>query len=359
MIQGPPSIQGPPPIQRPPPGGASAAPGGPVPAGGLAAALRRALRGPPGRVVLRVEEAAPHRRRVARALLQEGALAAGGQVLDGPGGDLLLVGAEPGRAERLRGLLERLVGPAAMLLWSLDRDGAALVAYAEGAAAPPRPVAEGPGLAGLDPFLDAMPLAQVVRRVPGVALAAGAAPRPAFLRLEPAREAIAGALGALGADADLLDHAARRVAGRLLAALADAAEARALLGPALPARLHLPLPVGFAPTAQAAPGRLVATLPLAEAATGAALAARIGRLAEAGIAAELDGLDAAALALLDPGALPPALLRLHWSPELAAPTPLAALRRLDPARLVLAGATGEPARAFAAALGITLVEAPA
>ena len=122
------------------------------PAGLLAPALRRAVRQGGGLVVLRVEEAAPHRRKVASALLQEGALATGGQVLDGPGGELLLIGAEPGRAERLRGLLERLVGPAATMVWSLDRDATALLAYAGGGqlALPSQP---GPALAALDDFL--------------------------------------------------------------------------------------------------------------------------------------------------------------------------------------------------------------
>jgi hypothetical protein len=309
--------------------------------------------------VLRVEEPAPHRRRVARALLQEGALAAGGQVLDGPGGDLLLVGAEAGRAARLRALLERLVGPAGTLVWSLDRDGAALLDYASGhGAVAPSATPEGPALAGLDAFLDALPLARAVRRVQGMAIGDGGLPRPAFLRLEPSRAEIAAAMGALGSDPDLLDHAARRLAARLLGALADPAEARALLGPGRPARLHLPLPAGT-PLGAAAPSRLVATLSLTEAAEPDVLAARLAGLAAAGIAAELDGLDAGALDLLEIAALPPTLLRLHWSPAMAGPGPRAALRRIDPARLVLAGGGGEAALHFALALGIGLVEVPA
>ena len=336
-------------------------PAAPGPA--LERALRHARGTGAGRVVLRVEEAAPHRRRLARALLQEGALAAGGQVMEGPGGDLLLVGADPGRAERLRGLLERLVGPDGALLWSLERDAEALLAYAAGGTPPvPRLPDQGPALAGLDAFLESLPLSRAVRRLHGIAPGAGAGARPAFLRLEPARAEVASALGALGADPDLLDHALRRITARLHAALADPAEARALLGPMFgppgAPRLHLPLPALPPGTGRLPPGMLVATLPLTAAAEPEALASRVAALAEAGIGIEMDGLDAAALALLDPAALPAATLRLHWSPALGA-LPVAALRRLDPARLILAGATGGQALRFAEWLGIPLIEAPA
>jgi hypothetical protein len=329
---------------------AAAAAAPPPPAVGLGQALRRALREARGRVVLRVEEAAPHRRRVARALLQEGALAAGGQVLDGPGGDLLLIGAEADRAARLRALLERLVGPAGTLIWSLERDAASLLAYAAGGRAdPPRALAPGPGLAALDAHLDRLGLADHISRTAGWPVAHEAA-RPAFLRLEPDRARLAAALGALGGDADLLDHAARRLATRLLAALADPAEARALIGPTRAPRLHLPLPAAMPRMRDAAPGTLVGTLPLAT--DPAALRVSRDALAAAGIGLELDGLDADTLGLIEPAALPPVLLRLRWSPGLRG------LHGLDPARVALAGA-GMAARDFARAVGIPLVETAA
>lgn len=289
------------------------------PASPLAAALLHARREARGGVVLRIEEPAPHRRRVARALLQEGALAAGGQVLEGPAGDLLLVGAEPRRAERLRGLVERLVGPEAIRILSLERDGAALLAYAEGGA-PPEPAEPGPDLAGLDDWLEALPLEPVLSRRLG--RSEGMA-RPAFLRLAPDRGALARRLGPLGADADLLDHAVARLARRLLAALAAPETARPLLAGHRPARLHLTLPE--AAIAQSAPPGLVATMP----ASALAEPGRIAALAAAGIGLELDGLEAA-LPLLDPAALPPgAFLRLRRDPG-------PVLERLDPTLLVLA-----------------------
>jgi hypothetical protein len=318
----------------------------------LAAALRHALREGRGRVVLRVEEHAAHRRKVARALLQEGALAAGGQVMDGPAGDLLLVGAEARRAERLRELVERLVGPATTLTWSLERDAAALLAYAEGATAAPAPMAPGPALEALDAFIAAADLPPLLRRRL-VEPAAGGAPA---LRLEPAPEAIAAALGALGTDPSLVAHAARLVAARLLQSLADPAAAAGLVGTHRPRRLHLPL-AGLTDSAmgRAAAGRLVATLPLALAAEPAALAARLRQLDEAGIVAELDGLDADSLGILDPGALPPVLLRLHATPALGEFAARAALAGIDPARLVLAG----DGAGLAAALGAGWIERPA
>lgn len=326
------------------------APAGAPPTGAppdaLGTALRHALREAAGRVVLRVEAGAPHRARIARAVLQQGALAAGGQVMDGPGGDLLLVGAEARRAARLAPLLDRVVGPGATLVWSLEQDQDSVLAYAlNGALAPPRAAADGPTLAGLDPLLDALPLGSAVQRLVG--LRDG---RPDFVRLEPARELLAAALGPLGADADLLDHAFQRIAARLRAALAEPEEARALLGPVRARRLHLPLREPRAPGSGHPPGLLVATLPVSAAAEPGALEARRAALTAAGIGLELEGLDAALLGLIDPAGLPPVQLRLAWSPGL----PEAACARLDPARVALAGGATAEARAFAAAFGFAM-----
>jgi hypothetical protein len=332
------------------------------PESGLAAALRRATRDGRDRVVLRVEEAAPHRRKVARALLQEGALAAGGQVLDGPGGDLLLVGAEPGRAARLRELVERLVGPATTQILCLQRDAAALLAYGGGGPPPvPQLPEEGPGLPGLDAFLDALPLTAGLRRRLGWPVAGGTRPaflRPAFLRIEPDRARLRLALGPLGGDEDLLDHATRRLATRLLGALADPAEARAWLGTPAAPRLHLPLPAGLPLDATAnaiPPGLLTVTLPLSAAADPEALARRRASLSAAGIGLEIEGVDAAALALLDGAALAADLFRLTWSPALVEPWAAAALTHLGLPRIVLTGASSEDALR----LGVALMEAEA
>jgi hypothetical protein len=264
------------------------------------------------------------RRRVGRAVLAEAALACRGWVEELPAA-LLLRGASPDRTRRLRDLLDRILG------------GALLVA------APDPP----PDLPGLDAWLDALDPLLVARRRAGWRLAAPAS-GPDFLRLEIGRAAVAGLLGPLGADGDLLAHAGWRLQGALLRVLADPARRRALLGEAAPARLHLRLPEG---TRGGAPG-LVATLGLAAAADPGELAARRAALAACGTLLEIEGLDAAALALLDPAALPADLLRLAWSPALAGVT----LPRDVAARTVLAGAEEPAAQAWARRQGIALVE---
>lgn len=326
----------------------------------LLAVMRDALRLPAGRVVLRVRDLPVHRRRVARALLQEGALAAGGTVLDGPGGDLLLVGAETARAERLLVLLDRLLAGAQTGLWSLERDAPALRDYAAGRDELGEPLAAdtGPDLAGLDEWLRTVPLAGVVARHMGYRLGA-AAPRPAFLRLDVARDALARQMGVLGRDPDLVEHAARAVAARLLRAVGDPAQLRSLIGDRLPGPLHLPVPPA-ALTGREGGARggsmLVATVGLEEAADPRALAARRDALAGLGWTLEVDGLTAESLMLLAPEALPADLLRLHWSEGVLAPACYAALRRLDPAMLTLSGVRDADGLAWAHSLGVTRIE---
>lgn len=332
----------------------------------LLAVVREALRHPMGRVALRVPAMPPHRRRVARALLQEGALAAGGVVLDGLNEELLLIGAEMGRAVRLRGLLDRLIGSQVTGLWSLESDAEALQAYAAAAeAGAPGPDGTGPALAGLDAWLRALPLERVVRRVVGMRLDLSGGPaRPAFLRLSIARQPLAGLLGGLGADTDLLDHATRTLAARLLIAVGDPAQRRGLMGNSLPGPLHLPVPP--APLrgrgdggGGGGRGALVATLGLEMAANPAALRARRESLALQGWALEIEGLDAASLRLLAIEALPADWLRISWSTALAAPSAMAALRRADPERLILAGVCDEMSLDWARHMGLRLLEGPA
>jgi hypothetical protein len=171
------------------------------------------------------------RRRVGRAVLAEAALACRGWVEDLPGA-VVLRGASPERARRLRDLLDRLMGCAVLV-------------------ASPEPP---PDLLGLDAWLDGLDPLLVAHRRTGWRLPA-AAPGPDFLRLEIGRDAVAGLLGPLGADADLLDHALRRLQAALLRSLSDPARRRAAAraGPRRP-RLHLRLPEG-ARSGAARPGR--------------------------------------------------------------------------------------------------------
>ena len=139
-------------------------------------------------------------------------------------------------------------------------------------------------------------------------------------RLRLSRPALAAALGPLAADADLLAHAADRLAARLLPALA--AWARDLPGWRL-----LPLPRRGLPPPGAVPG-LFGVLPLA-AAADPGLAELRQALAARGWGLALEGLDAAALALVAPAGLAgrPAAAALVAAARGAAPL-LAALRDL-------------------------------
>ncbi len=324
----------------------------------LHAALRSALRAGAGRVALRVSPGAPHHARLARAVLQEGALAAGGQVVEGQGTDLLLVGAEARRAGRLAGMLDRLLGTGATTVFSLDRDMPALRAYAagqEGAA---------PDLAGLDDWLARLPLATLVQRRQAVRPPPDAGPaEPAFQRVAVARGRLAQRMGDLGADADLRRHAAEALAARLLLALTNPAEAALILGASprgMAGALHLPVPPAhLAPGGGAAPDgrrRLVATLDITEAAQPEVLEARRTALAARGWALELAGLDAALLPLLALSALPADLFRIDWSEGLAGPGARAALARIDPGRLTIAGVDNAAALDCARGLGVFAIE---
>ncbi|HEV7268521.1 MAG TPA: hypothetical protein VGN83_26980 [Falsiroseomonas sp.] len=326
----------------------------------LLSIMRNAFRQASGRVVLRVPVMAPHRRRVARALLQEGALAAGGVVMEGPDEDLLLIGAEWGRAERLRGLLDRLLGASTTQILSLERDTQALLEYA-GSAQVQALAGGAPTMAGLDAWLQALPLAKLLSHQIGMGFEqADGRARPAFLRLVIERGMLARMLGPLGADADVLEHASRCLAGRLLQAIGDPAQGRALIGPGLPGPLHLavpPVPGGGRGSSQAGGGgHLVATLGLEAASDPKLLLARRAGLAAQGWSLEIEGLDAAALRLLALDALPADWLRLAWSPALAAPWAMRALARIDPARLILAGVEDEAALAWGRRIGLRRME---
>jgi hypothetical protein len=324
-----------------------------------------------GRVALRVPgPAAPHRRRAVRIVLQDAARAEAARVLEAPAptGDLLLLGATAEGAARAEAMLAASLatpdpeGPAPPETWRLPEHASALLAWAEAADRPPsRDAATGeaavPGLAGLDAVLDALspdgPGAAAIRvRRAVIRLAPGRAPVLAWHRIVLSRQGLAAALGPLGEDPDLLDHAADLLAGRWLR--------RAPPGPGGAVPVMWPLPQGDdIPDPPGDPGA-VAVLPLASA-VEAGLAARCARLRAAGWRLAFDGVDAAALRLLAPAALPPdALLLLRWSPALEDERPVqAALRALDPGRLVLTGCDGPQALAFGIARGIAHLDGPA
>lgn len=336
---------------------------------GTLRAIRQALAATPpgaGRVALCLPgPMAPHRRRAARIVLRDAARADAARVLEAAAdGDLLLLGATAEEAARAEAILAPLLatpdrqGPGPPLTWRLPADAAALLAWAEAAdrrAAAPGPAA--PQAGGAPPSLDALldglgpdaPEAHGVwfRRAV-IRLAPGRPPALAWRRLALSRRGLAACLGpALGEDPDLLDHAAEVLVQRCLR--------RPQAGPRPPAMAPamLPLPLGEAAMTAPEGTGVVGVLPLA-ATLAPGAAARRERLAEAGWRLAIDGLDAAALRLLQPAALPPeALLLLRWSPALGDERAMqAALRPLDPARLVLTGCDAPEALAWGLARGI-------
>ncbi|MCB4820132.1 hypothetical protein [Roseicella aerolata] len=287
--------------------------------------------------------AGPARWRMAEAILRDAAAIGGGALLRSAAGGTLLLGASPAAAARAAAALGSLAGVAQPLpLWRLPEEAEAVLAWAAAQAPAPAPQpAPALPVTGLHQALDGL-AAEAVLQADALVAPSGAL-RGRRLRL--LRPAVAAALGPLAQDPDLLAHAEDRLAARLLPGLA--AWARDLPGLRL-----IPLPGDRLPAPALRPGA-TGVLPLA------ALAApdfpdRRQELAGRGWGVALDGLDAASLGLLDLQRLPADLLLLRWSPGLAAPGPAAALRALDPARLILAGGRDAAARDFAAASGMLL-----
>ncbi|WP_144404413.1 hypothetical protein [Belnapia sp. F-4-1] len=319
------------------------------PMAGLLPLLRQALPGAEGRVALLLSPAGrlagpPARRRLARALLQDAAEAGGGAVYDTAAGELLLLCAMPAAARRAAAALAQLAGPEAPAptIWTLPRDAAALLAWAAAAqlAGPEAMASPVEGLAGLEGRLDSLPADTVLRHRHVIRPGAAVPGRGRRLRLS--RPALAAVLGLLAADADLMAHAAERLARRLLPGLATWARD-------LPGWRLLPLPVGVLPPPAAVAG-LFGVLPLA-AAADPGLPAQREALAARGWGLALEGLDAAGLALLAPAGLPADLLLLRWSPALEERAALAVLRDRPGERLVVTGCDGAAALDWAARLG--------
>ncbi|MCK8786814.1 hypothetical protein M0638_20795 [Roseomonas sp. NAR14] len=394
--------------------------------------MRQVLRQPEGRTALRVRlgEAPPQHRRMAQALLLGAALRglpptappprsiptagaaagaaagasvqpdhaagedddSGGRLFDLPAGEALLLGLPAPVAERLCGLLDRLLGAAAremVTLWTLPGAAAPLRACAEAASRPGAPPAGRPAspariappreseawsrIGALDTELERVPLPPLCRRHAVLRLAGGP-PGLAAQRLVPQPDRLAERLAVLRHDPALLRHAGERLARLLPSALALPAGRLALLGAAdgvtplldLPAaearRLAAEGPDAAAPGTAALGTAALAGLPpaigveLSEAADPDALATLRDALARRGWALAVHGLSAAALRLIAPESIAADWLRLAWSAALADRPAALALRRLDPARLILEGCDDPVALEWGREHGIGLFE---
>jgi hypothetical protein len=300
-------------------------------------------------------------RRVALSVLEDAGRARGGTLIETATGDLLLTEADAPDAARAEAALLRLFGTAPE---RFDLPGGVPVLLDLPAPVPalPRPP-PAPPPAGIEARADAAPLPALLRREGVLHIATGHPRRLALLRLRLPAAALARHLGPAAEDRDLLHHALDRLRARLPGLLADPAGREALLGLAAPVPLLLDLPAALLPDPPPIEGdppgaaALIATLSLPEALTPG-LAARRAALHHAGWGLATRGIDAAALALLAPEALPTDLLLLDWSPDLSGRTATAALRRIDPARLVLEGVEGQGALEWGLSLGIARFAGP-
>ncbi len=336
----------------------------PAPSGPGADAIRRTLRGPPGRVALRLPAPAPPaHRRVVVAWLEEAGRPRGGTVLETAEGDLLLTEAEAMDGARVAALLEGLLNHPVERL-DLPAGATRLLALpglapALAATAPPPPAT------GIEALADAAPLPALLRRDGILHIAPGVPQRLALLRLRLPAAMLAPHLGDAAQDGDLARHARDRLRGRLLRSLAEPARRDGLLGAMPPVPLLIDLPFAMlpdlpAPATEEEPAptpALVAALSPGEAMADG-LAARRAALRQAGWGLAVRGLTASRLALLAPETVPADLLLLRWSPELGDRAAASALRRVDPARLVLTGCDGASALEWGLAAGIARFAGP-
>jgi hypothetical protein len=382
----------------------------------LLAAIERAARAPHGwsALVLHLSrltppDPRPYHRRIARALMQDAAQRADGQLFALRNADLVLLtrdGDQPGAAvppnlsnatgERLRRLYGREAGNTAAVVseWRLPRDTAKLATYAAERLGEPEIATADETPAPPAELVDAVAAAiagarpqDIIRRQAAVRLdpaggGAGVTMRPCFRELTFSLDALEARLPAslrIEQDLALMLHLGRYLDQRMLQVLeldqgsasplditAQAGGART--GMALHLNLTLPgvLSEGFG--LFAARCREIGTglgveVSLVEAAADPSAFSRAGgRLRDMGARLVLDGVSHLALVLTRPASLQADLLKLGWSPRMAAlPSDeqgvlARAVAAADPARIVLHHAGSEAAVRWGLAHGIRLFQ---
>ena len=361
-------------------------------------AVERAQRAPHHRMalVLHLSRMAPpaprpHHRRIARAVMDDAALRQAGQVFALHNDDLLLLFRSDDGDCPLVGTLARLFqadvpDPAGLTtLWSLERDGAALLRYAQARMLDPlpdpasaEPKASAQTIDALESVIEHSRITELTRRQTAVLLVPGREARmqPLFREISfsvavlEARIAATGQAHAEGqahADPFLFRHLASRLDRRMLDVLRRDLQANGPLtagargvGPMLHLNLTLAgvlsdLFAQFAAACRAIGAQVAVEIPLVEACADpeAFIAARI-RLRFAGLSLVLDGVSHHALKLTVPAALEPDLIKLDWSPRLPeAGTAVAqAVAALGEDRVVLDRAETEDALSWGLAHGI-------
>ena len=268
------------------------------------------------------------------------------------------------------GLLGKILGDTAVQLLPLPASKPILTGLLN-AARPPQfleiPAAELVSPLGLHARLDRLNLAQVYRRESIVGITDALLPRLVFQRLGLDKTALRQHLGSIAEDRALLRHAQSLLQKRVLEALGDEGTRKSLMGGGPIAPLLLDLSPDLLPPMPdqaeedllpAAAPALYATLALHEAISISNLATRREALREGAWGVAISGLSATALSLVEADALPADWLILDWSPALKDTQSLRALRRLDPARIILDGCDGEEALSWGLSQGIHLFGGP-
>ena len=350
------------------------------------------MRAPHGRMalVLHLSQLAPpaprpHHRRVARAVMEDAAQWQAGQVFALRNDDLLLLFRSDDGGAPLAATLAQLFqvdvpDPAELLtLWSLEKDGAALLRYAQArvldalpAPAPAEPKGSAQAINDLESVIGHSRITDLTQRQTAVLLAPGREARlqPLFREISfsvAVLEARIAATGQAHADPFLFRHLASRLDGRMLDALRQDLQANGPLtagarggGP----KLHLNLTLSgilsdpfarFAAACRAIAAEVAVEIPLVEACADpeAFIAART-RLRFAGLSLVLDGVSHYALMLTVPAVLEPDLVKLDWSPRLpeAGAAVAQAVAALGESRVVLHRAETEDALRWGLAHGI-------
>jgi len=326
-----------------------------------------------------------HHRRIARAVMEDAAQRQSGQVFALHNDDLLLLFRADGEGNQLADALARLFladvpDPSGLTtLWSLERDGAAVLRYAEARLLDTLP---DPGLAEPDGSAQAISAIEsaighglpsdLMQRQTAVLLVPGREARlqPLFREIAfsvTALEARIAAAGQASADPFLFRHLASRLDGRMLDVLRQDLQANGPLtagarglGPVLHLNLTLSGVMSeqfaqFAAACRAIGAQVGVEIPLVEACADpeAFMAART-RLRLAGLSLVLDGVSHHALMLTVPAVLDPDLIKLDWSPRLpeAGSAVAEAVMAMGASRVVLHRAETEEALSWGLAHGI-------
>ena len=327
----------------------------------------------------------PHHRRIARAVMDDAAQRQEGQVFALRNEDLLLLFRADDGTCPLAATLARLFqvdvpDPAGLTtLWSLERDGAALLRYAQARvldALPDPASAEPKGSAqlidALESVIEHSRITDLTRRQTAVLLVPGREARlqPLFREVSFSVDVLEARIAATGqahADPFLFRHLASRLDRRMLDVLRRDLQANGPLtagARGLGPMLHLNLTLSgimsdrfaqFAAACRAIGAQVGVEIPLIEAcADPEAFVAARTRLRFAGLSLVLDGVSHHALMLTVPAVLEPDLIKLDWSPRLpeAGAAVARAVAALGESRVVLHRADTEHALSWGLAHGI-------